>query len=221
AAGRPSPLPELPIQYADFAVWQRRWADAGGLDEQADFWRRELAGAPPVLELPADRPRPASPSERGMALPVGFAVPLGRDLAALGRREGATLFMVLLAGFAALLQRGSGQGEVVIGTPVANRDRLETEGLIGFFANLLALRVSLEDRPSFADLLGRVRARALAAYAHQDLPFERLVEELQPERSLAVTPLFQVLLVLQDEPATAPVLPGLKTAPLPVHNGAV
>ncbi len=219
-AGRPSPLPELPVQVGDVAVWQRRRAEAGGWEGSLAFWRAELAGAPPVLELPADRPRPAVASHRGAALPVAWPAPLGSDVAALGRRAGATPFMVLLAGFAALLGRWSGQDDVVLGTPVAHRRPVETEGLIGFFANLLALRIRLGGSPSFTALVEQARSRALAAFAHQELPFEALVEALRPERSPAAAPLVQVLLVLQNAPAVLPALPGLTATPLPVHTGA-
>ncbi len=200
AAGRPSPLPELPVQYADFAVWQRSWLHGEVLESEIAFWRRQLAGLPPLLELPTDRPRPAVQSFRGAARPVRLPAGLTRQVEALGRREGATLFMVLLAGFQALLARYSGQDDLAVGTPVAGRNRVEIEGLIGFFVNTLVLRGDLAGDPSFRELLGRVRETALAAYAHQDVPFEKLVEELAPERSLAHAPLFQVMFALQNAP---------------------
>ncbi|HEY2738311.1 MAG TPA: amino acid adenylation domain-containing protein, partial [Thermoanaerobaculia bacterium] len=202
AEGRPSSLPELPVQYADFAVWQRSWLQGEVLDEEIAFWRRQLAGLPPLLELPADRPRPVRLSFRGAALPVWLPAGLTRQMEALTRSEGATLFMVLLAGFQALLARTSGQDDLAVGSPVAGRNRLETEGLIGFFVNTLVLRGDLSGPPSptFRALLGRVRETALAAYMHQDVPFEKLVEELSPQRSLAHAAMFQVMLVLQNAP---------------------
>ncbi|HKV10311.1 MAG TPA: amino acid adenylation domain-containing protein, partial [Thermoanaerobaculia bacterium] len=191
-----SPLPPLPVQYADFAAWQRSWLQGPVLEQEIAFWRNQLAGLPPVLELPTDRPRPAAQSYRGAVRPVRLA----QSLEALARQEGATLFMVLLAGFQALLGRWSGQDDLAVGSPVAGRNRVETEGLIGFFVNTLVLRGDLSGTPTFRELLGRVRETALAAYLHQDVPFEKLVEELAPERSLAHTPLFQVVLVLQNTP---------------------
>ncbi len=219
-AGRPSALPPLPVQYADYAVWQRRWLSGEALDAQLAFWRGELAGAPAVLELPADRPRPPAQSYRGGSIEVDLGSPLSERLAALGREQGATLFMTLLAGLQTVLSRTSGQRDLVIGTPVANRTRAEVEGLIGLFINTLALRGDLAGDPTFVELLGRTRERALAAYAHQDLPFEKLVEELQPERSLAHSPLFQVLFTLQNAPAAALDLPGLTLAPAEAQSGA-
>ncbi|HSF41157.1 MAG TPA: condensation domain-containing protein, partial [Thermoanaerobaculia bacterium] len=195
---RGDPLPELPVQYADFAAWQREWLAGGALEEQLAGWRSRLAGAPPVLDLPADRPRPAVRDPRGAE--VAFEVPadLARALAALGRREGVTPFMVLLAGFQALLSRITGQDDLLVGTPVAGRRRIEAEGLIGFFVNTLALRGDLSGSPTARQLLARVRETALAAYEHQDLPFERLVEELEPARDPSRTPVVQVVFALQD-----------------------
>ncbi|HEU0054030.1 MAG TPA: amino acid adenylation domain-containing protein, partial [Longimicrobium sp.] len=201
--GMPSPLAELPVQYADFAAWQRGWLAGERLEAQLGYWRARLAGAPAVLELPTDRPRPAmqdlSGASLGFQLP-GAAVRGARELA---QSEGATLFMALLAAFAAVLQRWSGQDEVVIGTPVAGRTRKEIEPLVGFFANTLALRVELEGDPSFRALLAKVRETTLDGYAHQDVPFEKLVEELKVERSLSHTPLFQVMFALQNAPPQA------------------
>ena len=190
-AGGPDPLPPLPVQYADFAVWQREWLTAEVLEGQLAYWREQLAGVP-VLELPADRPRPPVRSTAGAL--TGFAVPaeVAAGLRAVSREAGATMFMTLLAGFAVLLGRYSGLDDVVAGTPVANRNRAETEGLIGFFVNTLVLRADLSGDPSFTELLARVRRTALDAYAHQDLPFEQLVEELVTERDRSRTPLFQV-----------------------------
>ncbi|HYH44180.1 MAG TPA: condensation domain-containing protein, partial [Thermoanaerobaculia bacterium] len=200
-AGRPSPLPELPVQYADFAVWQRSWLQGEVLENELSFWRRQLADLPPRLELPIDRPRPSVQSFRGASRPVRLTAELTRQLSALSRCEGTTLFMVFLAGFQVLLARSSGQDDLAVGSPIAGRNRVEIEGLIGFFVNTLVLRGDLTGPPSFRELLARVRETTLAAHAHQDLPFERLVEELAPERSLAQAPLFQVMLVLQNAPA--------------------
>ncbi|HYG62622.1 MAG TPA: amino acid adenylation domain-containing protein, partial [Thermoanaerobaculia bacterium] len=208
--GRPSPLPDLPVQYADFAVWQSSWLRGDLLEHEISFWRRQLAGLPPLLELPTDRPRPAAQSLRGATRPVRLPSGLARRLEALTRRAGGTLFMTLLAGFQALLARYSGQQDLAVGSPVAGRNRVEVERLIGFFVNTLVLRGDLSGGPSFGELLGRARETVLAAHAHQDLPFERLVQELAPERSLAHTPLFQAMLVLQSAPVEAPAIPGLR-----------
>ncbi len=196
--GRDPDLPELPVQYADFAAWQRAWLSGDVLEAQLGWWRERLSGAPPVLELPVDRPRPAT--RDGRAASTAFALPAetSRALRALARREGATLFMTLLAGWQLLLSRWSGQEDVSVGSPIAGRTRLELEGLIGFFVNTLVLRTELGGDPSSGELLGRVRETTLGAYQHQEIPFERLVEELAPERSLVHTPLFQVLFVLQN-----------------------
>ena len=217
--GMPSPLPELAIQYADYAAWQRRQLSGERLEAELAFWRQRLLGAPPALELPTDRPHSAVASQRGAEheLRLGGET-LGR-LAELSRRQGSTLFMTLLAAFAALLARHTGQDDLVVGTPIAGRTQGQTEGLIGLFVNTLALRVDLAGSPSFLELLGRVRETALAAYAHQELPFERLVEELAPERDLRRPPLVQAMLVLQNTPAGALALPGLELEVTPVGNG--
>ncbi|HSG41190.1 MAG TPA: amino acid adenylation domain-containing protein, partial [Thermoanaerobaculia bacterium] len=222
AERRPSPLPELPVQSADFAVWQRSWLQGEALESELSFWRRQLADLPPRLELPTDRPRPSVQSFRGAAQPVRLQAGLTRQAQVLGRREGATLFMVLLAGFQALLSRWSGQERLAVGSPVAGRNRVEIEGLIGFFVNTLVLRGDLRGNlsegraapPTFRELLARVRETALAAHAHQDLPFERLVEELAPERSLAQAPLFQVMLALQNAPIGSLEIGELRLHPL-------
>ncbi|MEA2693259.1 MAG: hypothetical protein QOJ16_2646, partial [Acidobacteriota bacterium] len=219
AAGRPSPLPELPIQYADFAAWQREWLTGEVLAAQIDYWRRTLTGVP-ALQLPTDRPRPAVASFRGASVPLDLPPSLGRDLEELGRTRGASLFMTLLAAFSALLARWSGQEDVTVGSPIANRTRAEVEGLIGFFVNTLVLRSDLSGTPSFGALLDRVREAALGAYAHQDLPFERVVEELHPERDLSRSPLFQVMLILQNAPSQELRLPGLTLGALPASGGA-
>jgi amino acid adenylation domain-containing protein len=218
--GSPSPLPPLPIQYADFAVWQRSWLQGESLEAQLSYWRRQLADLPSVLQLAVDRPR-----RPGRTAPAGrrrarLSEDLTEALRKLGRSEQATPFMTLLAGFATLLHSYTGQRDLAIGTPIANRRRVELEGLIGFFANTLVLRADLEGDPGFKDLLARIRSMALDAYAHQDLPFERLVEELQPERDLGMNPLFQVMFQLQNVPATAVDLPGLSLSPAAGERGA-
>ncbi len=219
AAGRPSPLPELPIQYADFSSWQREWLRGEALESLLAFWRDRLAGLPAPLELPSDRPRRERGAFRAAAEPLALPGGLMEEIDRLGRDRGATLFMTLLAAFEVLLHRYTGREDFTVGTPVANRDRTEIEGLIGFFVNTLVLRTDLSGDPGFAGLLGRVRAAALAAYSHQDLPFERLVEELLPERDLAHTPLFQVFFAAQ-----AALLPALDFGPglaaTPVESGA-
>jgi amino acid adenylation domain-containing protein len=216
AQGKPSPLPELPVQYADFAVWQSSWLQGEILEQELAWWRRQLAGLPALLELPTDRLRPAVQSYRGATRPVRLPAALTRQIEALGRREGATLFMVLLAGFQALLARYSGQQDLAVGSPVAGRNRIETEGLIGFFVNTLVLRGDLSGHPTLQGLLCQVREMALAAYMHQDLPFEKLVEELAPERSLAHAPLFQVTLVLQNAPGESLEIEDLRLRPVNV-----
>ncbi|WP_420127865.1 non-ribosomal peptide synthase/polyketide synthase [Longimicrobium sp.] len=212
--GDPDPLPPLPVQYADYAAWQRTWVEGEVLREQTEYWQTTLAGAPELLELPADFPRPARQDFAGGLIGMGLDEELTAGLKALGRRHGTTLFMTLLAGWAAVLARLSGQDDVVIGTPSANRGRIEIEGLIGFFINTLALRVNLAGSPTVAELLGQVRARALGAQRHQDIPFEQVVELMQPARSLAHTPLFQVMLTWQNAPEGELELSGL-AAPEP------
>jgi hypothetical protein len=216
--GEQSPLAELAIQYADFSVWQRGWLSGELLERQLGYWREQLLGAA-VLELPTDRVRPAVQSFRGatQSLRVGPEVTAG--LKELSRREGVTLFMTLLAAFQTLLYRLSGQEDIVVGTGIANRNRGEVEGLIGFFVNTLALRTDLSGNPSFRELLGRVREVTLGAYAHQDVPFEKLVEELEPERNLGHTPLFQVMFSLQNTPTEKLKLSGLKLQTLNTTAG--
>ncbi|HLL48047.1 MAG TPA: condensation domain-containing protein, partial [Longimicrobiaceae bacterium] len=215
ARGEPSPLAELPIQYADYAVWQRDQLTGAALEEQLAYWRERLAGAPAVLELPTDRARPAEQGFRGALERRELPGELLGELKGVARREGATLFMVLAAAFQLLLSRWSGQEEVVVGTPVAGRTRAETEGLIGFFVNTLALRGDLGGEPSFRELLGRVRESTLGAFAHQDLPFEKLLEELAVERSLRHSPVFQVMINLFDRVEADAHLPGLRVDALP------
>jgi amino acid adenylation domain-containing protein len=215
---RPAVLPEIAVQYADFVRWQRRWLAGDVLAREIGWWRERLAGAPRVLELPADRPRPAAQSLRGASMAVAWPAELGARLLALSRRQGATLFMTLLGAFAVLLRRLSGEDRLVVGTPVAGRTRVELEDTIGLFVNTLVLAVDLAGDPSFAEVLGRVRDTALAAFAHQEVPFEKLVAELQPERSLAHSPLFQVMLVLQNAAGPPPALPGLALEPAALDN---
>ncbi|MEQ8997811.1 MAG: amino acid adenylation domain-containing protein [Coleofasciculus sp. B1-GNL1-01] len=209
STGQPSPLPELPIQYADFAAWQRQWLQGEVLDNQLSYWRQQLKGAPPILELPTDRTRPAVQTFRGTT--QSFIIPqaLTEALKDLSKREDVTLFMTLLAAFNTLLYRYTGQEDILVGSPIANRNRREIDGLIGFFVNTLVMRTHLGDSPSFRELLSRVRNVALEAYAHQDLPFERLVNELQLERDLSHTPLLQVMFEFGNTPVSALELPGL------------
>jgi amino acid adenylation domain-containing protein len=195
-----SPLKELAVQYADYALWQREWLQGQELERQLNYWKEKLSGAPPALELPTDRPRPATPSYRGATHHFALSAELSERVQALARRENATLFMVLLAALQVMLSRWSGQKDIVVGTPIAGRTHRQLEDLIGCFTNTLALRTDLSGDPSFSDLLGRVKEVALGAYAHQDLPFERLVQELHPERNLAQQPIVQVMFVLQNAP---------------------
>ncbi|REG14197.1 amino acid adenylation domain-containing protein, partial [Archangium gephyra] len=203
--GKSSPLAELPVQYADYAAWQRQWLSGEVLDEQLGYWRKQLEGAPPVLELPTDKPRPSVRTYRGESRHVMWPKALWKAVETLGRREGATPFMVLLAAFQTVLSRYSGQEDVSVGSPIAGRTHARTEGLIGFFVNTLVLRTRLDGNATFRELLRQVREVTLGAYAHQDVPFEKLVEELRPERSLNHSPLFQVTLTLQNTPVTADV----------------
>jgi amino acid adenylation domain-containing protein/non-ribosomal peptide synthase protein (TIGR01720 family) len=215
--GGEAALPELPIQYADYASWQRDWLQGEVLEGEIAYWRSRLTGAPAVLELPLDRPREAERTFLGDSRPARLTAEETKALRELGRREGATLFMVILAGFQTLLWRYSGQDSVNVGTPIAGRNRLETENLIGFFVNTLVLRTELDGELAFGQTLERVREAALEAYDHQDLPFEKLVEELQPERSLLHHPLFQVMLALQASTQAESAqldLPGLHITPL-------
>ncbi|HEU0298359.1 MAG TPA: amino acid adenylation domain-containing protein, partial [Longimicrobium sp.] len=221
AEGRPSPLPEPPVQYADFAAWQRQALSGDALEAQLAYWKARLADAPAVLALPTDHPRPAARTRRGGCERLQLPLEVTRAVKAAGRREGATLFMTLLAAWQALLARHAGQDDVVVGTPVAGRTRAEIEGLIGFFANTLALRAELADDPSFRELLARTRRAALDAWTHQDVPFEQVVDAVRPERSLDHTPLFQAFLVLQDEEDRVPALPGLRVERLPVEQRTV
>ena len=230
----PASLPELPIQYGDFALWQRqclndeerclRRASPDGdatrtLTHQLTYWKQQLKDAPPILNLPTDYPRPAQQSFQGARATIIIPQAIANVLKSLSQQESVTVFMVLLAAFKTLLYRYTGQTDLLIGTPVANRTQIETENLLGCFVNSLVLRTDLSSEPSFRELLARVRQTALAAYAHQDLPFEQLVKELQPERTLSHTPLFQVMFVFQDAPILALELPDLTLAPLMIDNG--
>jgi amino acid adenylation domain-containing protein len=213
AAGHPSPLPPLPLQYVDFVAWQRSRLTGEALETLTAWWKKSLAGAPMVLELPTDRPRPPVQRYRGAGLHIAWPAELRAALAGLARRQGATLFMVLLAGFQALLQRHTGQDDLCVGTPVAGRNRQELEPLIGFFSNILVLRGDLTGDPPFRELVARARETALGAVAHQDIPFEKLVEVLQPPRDTSRTPLFQVSFALQNVPDPTIELPDLTLVP--------
>jgi len=212
--GEADPLPPLPVQYADYAAWQRQWLQGGVATRQADYWKTALSGAPALLALPTDRPRPPQQDFAGARFDVALDQPLTRRLKALSQRHGVTLYMTLLAGWAALLARLSGQNDVVIGSPSANRARTEIEPLIGFFVNTLPIRIDLSAAPTTAELLARVKAQVLAAHENQDLPFEQVVEALQPPRYPAFAPVFQVMFAWQN---TAPGhfdLPGLEASPM-------
>ncbi|MCA6113240.1 condensation domain-containing protein, partial [Bradyrhizobium cenepequi] len=208
-AGEDDPLPPLAIQYPDYAAWQRQWLAGERLQSQAQYWRNTLAGAPARLALPTDRPRPEQQSFAGGTVPVVIDADLTRELKRLSRRHGTTLFMTVLAAWAAVLSRLAGQDDLVIGVPTANRGRREIEELIGFFVNTLAVRLDLSGAPSVAELLERTRRTALGAQEHQDLPFEQVVEIVQPPRSLDHTPLFQVMLAWENHAGGSLDLPGL------------
>jgi len=208
-SGKPLQLPELELQYADYARWQREWLQGEALERQIGYWRGQLAGAPPMLEMQTDRPRPTTQSYRGGHQPLVVGRELTEKLKQLSRRQGSTLFMTLLAVFKVSLHRYSGQTDICIGTPIAGRNRGEIEHLIGFFANTLVIRADLTGEPSFAELNKRVKETALEAYAHQDVPFEKLVEELHPVRDMSRNPLFQVMFALQNTPTVSMRLAGL------------
>ena len=202
-------LPALPIQYADFALWQREWLQGKRLNQHLMYWRNQLGDAPPTLEIPTDHPRPPRPSYHGYRQPVAFSADLAQALQEVSEREGVTLFMVMLAAFQVLLARYSGQMDIVVGTPIANRSQEEVEPVHGFFANTLVLRTNLSGHPTFQEILQRVRNVCLGAYAHQDVPFEKLVEELQPERDLSRNPLFQVMFQLYTPHDSGVTIPNL------------
>ena len=214
-----SPLPELTIQYADFAVWQRQWLQGEVLQNQLDYWKKQLSGAPSLLTLPTDQARPPQLSVRGGTQSVLLSREFIEELTSFSQREGATLFMTLLSVFQILLWRYSGQEDVVVGSPIANRTVAEIEPLIGFFVNTLALRGDLSGDPTFRELLARTKEVCLQGYANQDIPFERLAEELQPERSLSHTPIFQVMFALQNAPMQQMQLPGLTMERMPTTTG--
>ncbi|MBU7585509.1 MAG: amino acid adenylation domain-containing protein [Nostoc sp. TH1S01] len=216
--GKPSPLTELSIQYADFAVWQRQWLQGQVMDTQLDYWKQQLADAPPLLELPTDRVRPPIPTNRGGTKHFQIDEHLTQKLKSLSEKSGATLFMTLLTGFVILLSRYSNQQDILVGSPIANRNRSEIESLIGFFVNILVLRTDVSGNPSFWELLQRVRQVAMEAYSHQDVPFEKVVEALQPERNLSYSPLFQVMFILQNTPPGKLELPGLSLTRLEIEN---
>ncbi len=218
AEGKPSPLPELPIQYVDYAAWQREWLNHEVLEKQLAYWREQLKGAPPLLELPTDRPRPPVQTYRGAIERIEFSSEVSEAVEHLSRKLGVTPFMILLAAFKILLARYSGQEDILVGTPIANRRFAEIEPLIGFFVNTLVIRTDLSDNPTFSELIRRVREVLLEAYAHQDLPFEKLVEELQPPRNLSHSPVFQVAFVLQNMPVSELHVSGIQLRAMEVDS---
>ena len=215
----PLTLPPLPIQYADFAAWQREWFDSDALADQLAYWQSQLGPDLTTLNLPTDYPRPTKQTFQGARHAIQLSPQLSQRLLAFSRQEGVTLFMTLLAAFKVLLHRYTGQAEIVVGSPIANRNRRELEALVGFFANTLVLKSGIEPNQTFRQYLAQVRDVALAAYDHQDVPFEKLVEVLQPERDLSRNPLFQVMFILQNTPAEPVSLPGVSFTPLDVDNG--
>ncbi|MBH8561813.1 condensation protein [Nostoc sp. CENA67] len=219
--GYPSPLPELPIQYADFAVWQRQWLQGEEMMTQLEYWKQQLGNRLTVLKMPSDRPRPTVQSYNGDSQFFVLEKAITEKLKTLYQREGITLFMTILAAFKILLHWYTKQEDIVVGTDIANRNQLETKGLIGFFVNQLVLRTNLSDNPSFKDLLKQVRQTTLDAYVHQDLPFDKLVEVLNPKRNLSQTPLFQVKLVLENTQNHTFDFLGLKITPINLIKQAV
>ncbi|NHC37937.1 amino acid adenylation domain-containing protein [Scytonema millei VB511283] len=216
--GESSPLPDLTIQYTDFAIWQRHWLQGEVLETQLNYWKQQLSGAPPLTQLPLDKPRSPVRTFRGAKQSFLLPKALTAEIQNLCQREGVTLFMTLLAAFKTLLYSYTGQEDISVGSPIANRTQPEVEKLIGFFINTLVLRTDLSDDPSFRELLGRVRQRTLEAYTYQDVPFEKLLEELQPDRHSSYNPLFQVWFVLQNAPMPTPELSGLHLTPLEIDN---
>ena len=212
--GKRSPLPELEIQYADYAYWQRQYLTGAVLEEHLGYWKKQLAGNLPVLNLPADHLRPAVPSYRGSTISFSLPPELSQSLRALSRKEGATLFMTMLAAFNTLLSRYTGQEDIVIGSSLGSRSRVEIEPLIGYFINMLPMRTDLSGNPIFRDLLRRVKEAALSGYAHQEIPFEKLVEEAQPERTIRQAPLFNVVFGVQNAPGEDASLQGIKITPV-------
>ena len=216
--GETSPLAKLPIQYADFAIWQRKYLTGQVLDNQLDYWKQQLNGAPDLLQLPTDFPRPNVQTYQGRTRRFSLNADLTTKLLRLSRESGTTLFMTLYAAFSTLLYRYSGQPDIVVGTPIANRNRSEVERLIGFFVNTLVLRTQFENNPSFQELLSQVRETTLIAYENQDLPFEQIVEALQSQRFLSHSPLFQVMFVLQNAPMGDVELPGVTLSPIQLES---
>ncbi|MGB9182074.1 MAG: condensation domain-containing protein [Pyrinomonadaceae bacterium] len=212
-------LPELPIQYADFAVWEQQWLQGKALSRQLAYWKQRLGGNLPALDLPTDRPRPIVPTHHGSTQSFVLPVELSEALKALGQREGVTLFMLLLAAYQTLVYRYTGQEDILVGSPIANRNRAETEGLIGCFINTLVMRTDFSGNPGFRELLRRVREVVLGAFAHQDVPFEKLVEELRPERTLGGQRLFNIWFVLQNAPMQTLELSGLTLSNFKVERG--
>ena len=221
SAGGQSPFAELPIQYVDFAHWQRNWLQGDVLQAQLNYWKQQLAGIPPLLEIPTDRRRPVFQSYQGANYSFTLPRAFSDSINALSQAEGATLFMTLLAAFKTMLYRYSGQSQIVIGSAIANRNRSEIEPLIGFFVNTLVLRTDLSGDPTFRELLARVRKVTLGGFNHQDLPFEKLVEVLQPERNLSYSPIYQVEFTVQNAPTEALQVPGLTLAPINNEAGTV
>ncbi len=217
--GAPSTLPNLHIQYADYAQWQRSWLTGEVFETQLDYWEKQLDGAPPILEVPTDRPRPSIQSSRGSLEHFIVAGDVVRRLRELGQQEGATMFMALLAAFQTLLHRYARQDVIVVGTPIAGRNRQELEGLIGFFINTLVMRADFSDELRFRGLLAQVRETALGAYAHQEFPFDKLVEELQPQRDLSHMPIIQAMFALQNTPDESIELAGLVLTPVNIESG--
>ncbi|MGA9380077.1 MAG: amino acid adenylation domain-containing protein, partial [Phormidium sp.] len=218
AEGQRSPLSPLPIQYADFALWQREWLQGEVLHRQLNYWKEHLTDAPALLALPTDRPRKAVQRFLGAHQKFALSVELTEKLTQLSQEQGVTLFMTLLAAFNTLLYRYTGQSDILVGSPIANRNQSEIEGLIGFFVNTLVFRTNLSEDPNFAELLNQVRDVSLAAYTHQDLPFEMLVEALQPKRNLSHTPIIQVIFILQNAPLPQIELNGLTVNPIEVES---
>ena len=216
--GQPSPLKSLPIQYADFAIWQRQWLQGEVLENQLNYWKKQLADAPTFLPLPTDKPRPAVQTFTGAHQEFQLSLELTQKLTELSQQQRVTMFMTLLAAYGILLYRYTGQSDILIGTPIANRNRREIESLIGFFVNTLVMRTDCSENPSFQELLMRVREMSLGAYSHQDLPFEMLVEALQPERNLSHTPLFQVMFAIENTPLSKIELTDLTIDSLPLEG---
>ncbi|HVG21074.1 MAG TPA: condensation domain-containing protein, partial [Blastocatellia bacterium] len=216
---RPSPLPDLPIQYADYAIWQREWLQGEARQAQLAYWGQKLSGIPSTLELPSDRPRPLSVSSEGARQPVNLSKSLTEELKALSLKEGVTLFITVMAAFKVMLSRYTNQTDIPVGTPIANRNRSELESLIGFFANTLVIRTELSRGMTFSQLLAKVKEVALEAYANQDIPFEQLLERLNPDRDVSRSPLFQVMFALENTPHHPLELAGLTLSEMEIDNG--